>query len=207
MVSLNDSCFTFDELKYALKGCGAFYARDSKFTEPVTFSELWPLLTYCDIIELDILNMIYDENIGQAMLKYRGVKFKAIEFCNLPVSQNIFMSIIDYFLSFSEFPYRVEMSFPAETAPSELQMFLVSARQAMENAGYKCEDTDDHIEFKYDHLHNKIPLTSDIKYIIVNTLYGRDGNHFMFTPPFGRKFLFTEPSSDSSEEGSLSDDE
>uniref|UniRef100_A0A7E4V7L1 PITH domain-containing protein n=1 Tax=Panagrellus redivivus TaxID=6233 RepID=A0A7E4V7L1_PANRE len=77
----------------------------------------------------------------------------------------------------------------------------------MEHAGFKCEDTDDHIEFKYDDLHNKIPLLPDIKHIIVHTLYGQDETRLMFTSPFCGKFVVIEPSSDSSEEGSLSDND
>uniref|UniRef100_A0A7E4VN94 FBA_2 domain-containing protein n=1 Tax=Panagrellus redivivus TaxID=6233 RepID=A0A7E4VN94_PANRE len=89
---------TSEELKYLVK-FGRFKRSifiDVTLTNPVTFSEIWPLVSKCRVLFLSIKNLIYNDNIANALRKNKCPSFITLK--KIDISDKALLEMFDFFL-------------------------------------------------------------------------------------------------------------
>uniref|UniRef100_A0A7E4US71 DUF4283 domain-containing protein n=1 Tax=Panagrellus redivivus TaxID=6233 RepID=A0A7E4US71_PANRE len=116
-----------------------------KFTEPVNFSTVWPLLKNCKQFELNITNLVYDKNMATTMPLHRPMIASWVAFRNLPVSVYVVMPIINYFSTNPNFPQCVVLTFLPGTTFSDLQPLIKTAQEKMHDSGVMFNKSGEHV--------------------------------------------------------------
>uniref|UniRef100_A0A7E4VBM8 MFS domain-containing protein n=1 Tax=Panagrellus redivivus TaxID=6233 RepID=A0A7E4VBM8_PANRE len=89
-------------------------------TKPLMFSDIWPLISPCQFLKLDIAKLIYNENIASVFSKNQ-VSQTHLYLNRLNLSDDSILEMVDYFLSLPVHPVMITLGFlrriPASLAP------------------------------------------------------------------------------------------